>query len=289
MPDDPRQLEATQLLNSTGTRVSLVVGGQSLDIDRIRVVWLRRPHPPPATGSATTTARVVRGWLQILSLLWYELRDRFWINPYPNDRAGHCKPYQLSVARYVGLDVPHTVITNVPADAARLVAESPNGVVYKTLERVSTVDDLTGNYLAIPTSVVDPAMLLEHPAAIAVGACTFQERLAKEFDVRVTAMGSRIYGVSIRGEQSVRHVDWRTHIHTVTYDVFHLDELTVLRIRSLLDSMGLVFGCVDFVKTVDGRLVFLEINPSGQWLWLNRFADPSLLESFGDFVEGHDR
>jgi glutathione synthase/RimK-type ligase-like ATP-grasp enzyme len=33
--------------------------------------------------------------------------------------------------------------------------------------------------------------------------------------------------------------------------------------------LGLSFGALDFVLTPDGRYVFLEINPNGQWMWLD--------------------
>ena len=36
----------------------------------------------------------------------------------------------------------------------------------------------------------------------------------------------------------------------------------------LVDRLGLRYGAIDLVHTTDGRYCFLEINPNGEWLWL---------------------
>ena len=37
---------------------------------------------------------------------------------------------------------------------------------------------------------------------------------------------------------------------------------------ALVERLGLCYGALDLVLTPDGRYVFLEINPSGQYLWI---------------------
>ena len=36
----------------------------------------------------------------------------------------------------------------------------------------------------------------------------------------------------------------------------------------LVEKLGLCYGAIDMVLTPDGRYVFLEINPNGQYLWI---------------------
>jgi glutathione synthase/RimK-type ligase-like ATP-grasp enzyme len=40
------------------------------------------------------------------------------------------------------------------------------------------------------------------------------------------------------------------------------------KLLALMDRLGLVFGCVDIILTPAGEYVFLEVNPSGQWGWI---------------------
>ena len=40
------------------------------------------------------------------------------------------------------------------------------------------------------------------------------------------------------------------------------------KILALMKIFGLVYGAFDFIVTPDGRYVFLEVNPSGQYMWI---------------------
>ncbi len=39
-----------------------------------------------------------------------------------------------------------------------------------------------------------------------------------------------------------------------------------------MDSLGLRFGALDLLVTEDGRWHFLEVNPNGQWAWIEQVA-----------------
>jgi glutathione synthase/RimK-type ligase-like ATP-grasp enzyme len=47
---------------------------------------------------------------------------------------------------------------------------------------------------------------------------------------------------------------------------------TASRITRLMVRLGLVFGCIDLVEEADGTLTFLEVNPAGQWMWIENFT-----------------
>jgi len=52
----------------------------------------------------------------------------------------------------------------------------------------------------------------------------------------------------------------------------------------LLEALGLVFGCFDFIVTPDEEYVFLEVNPSGQFLFVERHTGMPLLDAFCEFL-----
>jgi D-alanine-D-alanine ligase-like ATP-grasp enzyme len=37
----------------------------------------------------------------------------------------------------------------------------------------------------------------------------------------------------------------------------------------LMSRLSLTYGAIDLILTPDGRYLFLEVNPNGQWLWLD--------------------
>jgi len=40
------------------------------------------------------------------------------------------------------------------------------------------------------------------------------------------------------------------------------------KIHALVQLFGLTYGAFDFIVTPEGRHVFLEVNPAGQYLWV---------------------
>lgn len=55
--------------------------------------------------------------------------------------------------------------------------------------------------------------------------------------------------------------------------------------RMLMESLGLVFGCFDFIVTPDGEYYFLEVNESGQFLWIEKLRpEIKMLDIFTEFL-----
>jgi hypothetical protein len=49
-------------------------------------------------------------------------------------------------------------------------------------------------------------------------------------------------------------------------------------------SFGLNFASLDMIVTPDGEFVFLELNPNGQWLWLEYELGLPLVASMADLL-----
>ena len=42
--------------------------------------------------------------------------------------------------------------------------------------------------------------------------------------------------------------------------------------RDLVQRLGLAFGAIDLLQTTSEEYVFLEVNPNGQWHWLEQIT-----------------
>ena len=51
------------------------------------------------------------------------------------------------------------------------------------------------------------------------------------------------------------------------------------KLLALHTQLGLSFGAYDFIRSHDGRWVFLEVNPSGQWLYVETGAAHRISEA----------
>jgi glutathione synthase/RimK-type ligase-like ATP-grasp enzyme len=47
----------------------------------------------------------------------------------------------------------------------------------------------------------------------------------------------------------------------------------------------LSYGAIDLVRGLDGVTYFLEVNPLGQWLWIEDLTDVPISEAIIDWME----
>jgi hypothetical protein len=77
-------------------------------------------------------------------------------------------------------------------------------------------------------------------------------------------------------------IDWRGG--DPVHEVFVLPEHVEASIHRLMDSFGLNFASLDMIVTPEGEYVFLELNPNGQWLWLEFELGLPLVSSMADLL-----
>jgi len=56
----------------------------------------------------------------------------------------------------------------------------------------------------------------------------------------------------------------------IKYATHQLPPDTATKLHELMNRLGLVYGAIDLRLTPDGRYVFLEINPAGQFLYIEK-------------------
>jgi glutathione synthase/RimK-type ligase-like ATP-grasp enzyme len=53
-----------------------------------------------------------------------------------------------------------------------------------------------------------------------------------------------------------------------------------------MESLHLTFGAIDMIQTPDGDYVFLEVNPSKQWLWLDDMLGFGISDTIAEWLAG---
>ena len=112
----------------------------------------------------------------------------------------------------------------------------------------------------------------------------FQEYVDKEYDLRVNAFEDRAIGIAIYSQESdVSKVDFRRYdFDSVPYRQVELPSEIAEFSVGILRHYGLSFGALDFVKNKKEEYYFLELNPNGQWLWLEKMSRYNLVKPFVD-------
>ena len=112
----------------------------------------------------------------------------------------------------------------------------------------------------------------------------FQEEIEGKTDYRVTIIGDDIYCVKIKTRD--RHVlDWRTIRGGISYEEADLPKPIADKCIKMMRKFDLMFGAIDIVES-GGAYYFLEINPNGEWGWLQKNANIPIAETLADYLSG---
>ncbi len=114
-----------------------------------------------------------------------------------------------------------------------------------------------------------------------------QDLVNKRADITVCYVDGEIFSFEL--PVSNPDNDWRTTLNspeTQDWQPVVLDPNYVEKIRSFMERCALRFGRIDFVS--DGiDLWFLEVNPNGQWAWLDINDEYGLITSMLKAIQGH--
>ena len=114
----------------------------------------------------------------------------------------------------------------------------------------------------------------------------FQPLIPKLVDVRATFVGEELFVAEIESQtDAAAMVDWRrTTNPLLPHRRASLPRAVEQASRRLMKRLGLVFGALDFVRTPDNEWIFLEVNPNGQWLWLDDMLELGITDAVADWL-----
>ena len=245
-------------------------------------IWYRRTFFAKNPTLAPHEAEFVEGETRAAVLGLLRMTDAFWVSHPDALVVAESKPYQLKVAQDLGFVVPRTLITNDPSRFKTFHQECGGNVIYKPLTQ-GPLGATEGK--GVFTNRVGPEHL-KNLDAIRPGPCLFQEHVPKTFDLRVTAIGERLFPVAIHSQESESsRTDWRRGNPTgLKHEPYKLPADIERKCLKLLSRLHLQYGAIDLILTPDGRHVFLEINPSGQFAWIESLTKLPLVETLCDLL-----
>lgn len=113
----------------------------------------------------------------------------------------------------------------------------------------------------------------------------YQERVEKQFDIRMVVMGHRVCSFALHHPKTA--LDWRQDAGSgnVQVEIIPTPPEVEKGIFEFARKSNICFGSVDFVVDNNGQWWFLEINEQGQFLWLDQFnLQARTLEKFCAFI-----
>jgi glutathione synthase/RimK-type ligase-like ATP-grasp enzyme len=255
------------------TRV-LTSGGQTVDISSVGVVWWRRPKALQQLDSSNLDANHV-GLINndCTGALIGSLQSAFagkWISSPKATEFASNKLNQLTAARRCGFRIPDTLITQAPSEVMDFYQRHNGHVIVKPV--VGTPGPLLFTQLVREDHLRATDSILACPA-------TYQELIEGNRHIRLNCFGERSFACLIESAE----LDWRPNLKVPITRWPVPDELHQ-RVRRVLDELGLEMGIFDLKETLEGEIVWLEVNPQGQFLFLEGLTGEPLTEHFADYL-----
>jgi hypothetical protein len=257
-------------------------GSRVVDLESVGAAWYRRPALPVVDASDANAIWAAGEAREALDGVWRTL-DALWVNRPDRNRQAESKPEQLRRAAGMGFTVPVSVITNDPTAAHEFAAEHADGVVCKPL-RTGRIGEPGPDSKLFFTTLLD-ADAIAALDGLGPEPYLFQAFVSKRYDVRVTVIGRDAFAARIDSQADAEaRVDWRHgDPRRLAHHIEELPAEVALQCVELVASYGLHFGAIDLAATDDGY-AFFEINPNGQWAWLEQVADLPLRARLADLL-----
>jgi glutathione synthase/RimK-type ligase-like ATP-grasp enzyme len=244
-------------------------------LSEYHAIWNRRAKPPRLSSDITSPEEADFAARECAQALWgaiYASGLPIYNRPEQERLAGF-KPYQLKVARELGLRIPDTLITN-SEEEARAFARKHTRVIYKTFSGTTW-------------RMMDTRPLTEEDMAdlwrVRYAPLIFQEFLERGREYRVSIVENDCFAGEIVLDNPEARYDWRLDDNHGVVKT-ELPEDIRARLMRLRAALHLNSGAIDLRETPDGRIYFLEINPTGQFLFLDVFGGMDVANRFCEML-----
>jgi glutathione synthase/RimK-type ligase-like ATP-grasp enzyme len=158
------------------------------------------------------------------------------------------------------------LVTNDPDNAHEFIEACSGKVIFK---RTGNSPGPISKTSFVTTEVVSRL------ATIQFSPTTFQEYIEPVLDVRVIWVDGDYWAIASESSATATPEDCRFD-YSVKFSLHHLPTMIGVRLSQFMTDLGLLWGAIDMRLGPDGEYYFLEVNPSGQFAYLEIKSGVSL-------------
>jgi len=270
--------------------VQLHDSGRSFVLQEVTAVWYRKPVPirSKAALAFEQAAEFANGeYESFLRSLYALLGEAFWLSDYWRIRLASQKLANLRLAQRIGLKTPPTIVTNDEAEARRFADRHDWKILAKpfALTTFKTDPNAPTSWDSFAT-IVSREMFDTLAPSIALAPTMMQKYVDKEIELRVTVVGRRVFCASIDSQaHAYADQDWRAvDAEELKHAAYSLPQEVVDKLLAINRAHGLQFSTHDIIVDKDGDYVWLEINPNGQWAWVEQLAGLPISDAIAELL-----
>ena len=240
--------------------------------------WLRRIAPSQwTTGNLVGSVADVtlRARVQLIAAIARQ-GQREWLTNIDALQVAEDRIHQLSVACQLGISTPSTIVSSDPHEIRRALGDD---VVLKPIATGAFV-----NAEGQPRAVYTTPLTANIVASGDFEAAPFiaQQRIKVHRHLRVVTAGTTVMTAKL--DADCWPLDWRidekAHNSWLPYESPEVEEQAV----RLATALRVGFSSQDWLIPATGPPLFIDLNPSGQWMFLpDEVADP-ITDHIVDFL-----
>jgi len=182
----------------------------------------------------------------------------------------------LKQAKLYGLDIPFSCITNDKDEIVTLFNSYPKLIT-------KPIDDIESFQLNektwIPYTSFITKDLIESVSDREIFPSLIQEYIDKEYEIRTFYLDGKCYSMAIFSQDDEQtSVDFRQYnkVKPNRNVPYLLPKEMECKIKIFMNKLELKTGSLDFIRSKNGRYVFLEVNPAGQYSMLSKWCNYNL-------------
>lgn len=260
------------------------LNGSWFEPGQISNIWYRRPEEfSLAAKDDSPEAKFTRlEWTEFFENFFAHVPSKRWMNHPSVNATASRKLEQLSTAAKLGIKIPDTLVTQQPEELKAFYAKHEGRLIAKPLSSgyVERGEDEFDSLIYTNQLRVGD---MEDLTDLSVCPTLFQEFVEKDYDVRITVVDSDLTAVKLVAKErdGTQRCDIRrNNMVDVIHSQIELPSQIASSIWALMKKYSLRFAAIDMVVSMAGEWLFLEINPNGQWAWIDQVADTNIAASF---------
>lgn len=231
--------------------------------NRYDTVWFRRTMLPELVIDNLAQKQYLLKEADNLLQNLFAIIDARWISEPSAIYRAENKLFQLRMAQSLGFNIPETLVTSSKIKL-REFYDMHQDVIIKPIDQTRLESDSETEFIYTSKVTKDHIAQLEH---FDLTPSIFQKDISKAVELRITVVTSHVFSAQVDSQQfEESKTDWRRK--KIAFTVFDLPEKLQQMCIELVYSLGLKFGAIDMILSPDGTFTFLEINPNGQWVWI---------------------
>lgn len=249
--------------------------GQALLGTTVSAVYFRQPRAPILSDEIALTDRSFanREIMEVLRSLWRVIDSDKWLNHPRNLWLASNKVEQLHLAGELGLTVPETCVTSSLKTLREFFERHRGRIICKAVKHGFSHVENTVTLALTKRVKLEFIERFDEYAALPM---IYQCEIIKAYDIRVTVVGPHVFATAIHSQEYAEtEVDWRVW-DVSEFDLLHeaikLPAEIETACRKMTAYFGLRYAAIDLVLGTDGWFYFLELNPNGQWAWIEKKA-----------------